>query len=333
MYFQGSLLERDGFDADGNAGFDYDGKTQEFGWQGSYNYEDINLLYIGASYFKEYLDSNSSSLDDNQEITSFWVQDQLFIGDNLDIIGGIRYDDHERAGSATTFRIAPAYTFQQTLTTIKGSYGTGFRAPSLFELFSDYGNEHLKEEKSKGWDVGVEQSVLENKVRLGVTYFDMQFEDRIDFDMSTYTYNQLPVDTRTNGVEAFVRFTPISALNLLLNYTYTDTEDPEGKPLVRRPKNKVFFNAQYRFLKKGTVNLDIHWVDERKTISSANDVDGNRVEALDAYTLVNLSAYYHLSDRLQIYGRIDNLFDEFYEEAWSFATPGISALGGVKFSF
>ncbi|HIJ57340.1 MAG TPA: TonB-dependent receptor [Deltaproteobacteria bacterium] len=333
LYFQGSNLERDGLDADGAASFDLDGKTQEFGWQGSFNHKDINLLYLGASYFKEFLDSNASSLDKDQNITSFWVQDQLFIGDGFDIIGGIRYDDHERAGSATTFRIAPAYTFQQTETTIKGSYGTGFRAPSLFELFSDYGNENLKEEKSKGWDVGIEQPVFENKVRLGVTYFDMQFEDRIDFDMSTYAYNQLPGGTKTKGLEAFVRFTPISDLTFLLNYTYTDTEDPEGKPLVRRPENKVSLNARYRFLEKGTVNLDVYWVDERKTISSAKDVNGNRVEELDAYTLVNVSAHYDLFEWMQVYGRIDNLFDEFYEEAWSFATPGISAFGGVKFSF
>ncbi|MBW1961720.1 MAG: TonB-dependent receptor [Deltaproteobacteria bacterium] len=333
LYLQGSDLNRDGFDADGIASFDFDGKSHEFGWQGSFNHKDINILHLGAGYFKEFLESGSSSLDEDQDITSFWIQDQLLIGDGFDIVGGIRYDDHERAGSAATFRISPAYTLSKTGSTLKASFGTGFRAPSLFELFSDYGNENLKEEKSRGWDVGFEQALFEDKIRFGLTYFEMRFEDRIDFDLSTYTYNQLTGDTKTKGVETFLRCTPAEDLNILLNYTYTDTEDPEGEPLVRRPENKVSFTARYRFFEKGTLNLDILWVDERKTISSARDVNGNRVEKLNAYTLVNLSAYYDLFESLQLYGRVDNLFDEFYEHAWSYATPGISAYGGIRYNF
>jgi len=333
LYVQGSVQNRDGYNANGDSEYNYDGETREMGWQGSYNFDDINTFYLGTSYFREFIDSKSSKLDTDAYIYSVWAQDQLFIGENLDIIGGLRYDNHEKFGDAVTFRIAPSYTITPTQTVLKASYGTGFRAPSLFELYSDYGNEALEEETSQGWDAGFEQPLMENRIKLGATYFDMKYEDRIDYDFAISKYNQLEGDTKTNGVEAFIQWMPLSELDFTLNYTYTDTEDPEGKPLVRRPENKLLFNTRYRFADKAVVNLDVLWADERSAVTSATDVNGNRVEKLDAYTLVNLSASYDILKWLQIYGRVDNLFDEFYEEAWSYATPGLSGYLGLRVKY
>ena len=81
------------------------------------------------------------------------------------------------------------------------------------------------------------------------------------------------------------------------------------------------------------INLDIYWIDDRNASEYAGDEDGNPVDTLDSYTLVNLAAYYDVNDRFQIYARIDNLFDEYYEEAWSYATPGLSAYTGLKIRF
>ncbi|MDF1589884.1 MAG: TonB-dependent receptor [Desulfobacterales bacterium] len=330
FYYNGSLHTRDGFDADGTLAYDYDGKTNEFGFQGTMNFQDVNLLHMGASYWKEALESKSSSIDKDADISSFWVQDQLFWGESLDLVAGLRYDIHDRFGGATTYRVAPAYTLATSNTTLKASYGTGFRAPSLFELYSVYGNENLQEEKSKGWDVGVEQPLSDNKIKVGLTYFDTVFDDRIDYDFATSTYNQLPGNTKTKGIEAFIKYAPASTLDLTIHYTYTDTEDPDGNQLVRRPYNKVYANMRYRFLNRGVFNLDYYWVDERREIDSAKDVNGTPVEKLDAYSLVNLAVTYDLYQWLQLYGRIDNLFDAFYESAWSYATPGLSVYVGVK---
>jgi vitamin B12 transporter len=81
---------------------------------------------------------------------------------------------------------------------------------------------------------------------------------------------------------------------------------------------------------KVLLNIDLYWVDDRKAVSGAGDKDGNPVDKLDSYTIVNLSAHYDITDYIQLYGRIDNLFDEEYEEAWSYATPGLSGYLGVK---
>ena len=125
----------------------------------------------------------------------------------------------------------------------------------------------------------------------------------------------------------------MSNFDVVLNYTYTDTEDPDGVHLVRRPYNKFHLNTLYKFLEKGQLNMDIIRVGERDAITTAMDQSGNAVENLDAYTVVNVSAQYDLTDNLQFYARIDNLFDEFYEEAWSYATPGLSGYAGMKIRY
>jgi vitamin B12 transporter len=342
FYGQSSDLSRYGTDQDGNFSFDYDGKSREVGWQGAIHFQDVNVLSLGGAYFKEEMASSGfSTVEADARIGSVWVQDQLFLWDGLAAVAGLRYDDHDRFGGEATWRIAPSYTLDLTRTTFKASYGTGFRAPSLYELYSEFGNPDLEPEKSKGWDAGIEQGMFRGKVRIGATYFNTVFTDRIAWDPTLAIpgnvypggYNQLKGDTKTSGVEAFVQWTPMKDLSFAANYTYTGTEDPDGQVLELIPRNKVRLNAQYRFFRKARVNLDVFWVDERRAYESSGDKYGNPVERLDAYWLVNLSASYDINRYLQVYGRIDNLFDEFYEENWSYATPGISAYLGFRIRF
>jgi vitamin B12 transporter len=334
LYYQVSNQKREDFDNDGTRSYDHDGETWELGWQGGLNFDDVNILSFGATHFNETMDSDSSNIHDKDADTrSLWAHDQLFLGDSLVLVGGLRHDDHDRFGGKTTYRFAPAYTITETQTTFKASYGTGFRAPSLFELYSAYGSETLKPEESEGWDVGFEQGLMDKKIRFGLTYFSTTYTDLIDYDMATWKYTQLPGETKTKGIEASVGWTPVSDLDLLLNYTYNDTEDPEGERLVRRPLNKIYLNARYRPIVKVLLNIDLYWFDDRKAIEAAGDKDGNPVYKLDSYTLVNLSASYDITHYIQVYARIDNLFDEEYEEAWSYATPGLSGHLGIKLSY
>jgi vitamin B12 transporter len=92
----------------------------------------------------------------------------------------------------------------------------------------------------------------------------------------------------------------------------------------------VGLTASYRFLEKWQVGMDARWVDERAASPYALDKGGNQVGALDDYTVMNLSGSCDISDRVQIFARVDNLFDEYYEEAFSYATPGLSGYIGLK---
>ena len=317
------------------------GRSREWSWQGGFDIKKTHLIDFGINHFTEELDQESTweIIRDKTAITrSLWLQDQVFLADNFELTAGIRMDDHEEFGGKATYRLAPAYHLNHT--TFKASYGTGFRSPSLYELYSDSGNENLDPEKSRGWDVGVEQAFTSYNATAGVGYFYTVYEDRIGWDADLITpqtpwgaYNQLDGKTTTKGVELFTSCKILPELQFSVDYTYTDTEDPDGKRLVRRPYNKVHVNSRYEFSEKGLINVDAFWVDERDSITSAMDESGNPVKNLDAYTLVNISAEYSLSTNVKVYARADNLFDEFYEEAWSYSTPGRSGFMGVKLTY
>jgi vitamin B12 transporter len=318
------------YDNDNLPWYDYQGGTDEFSWQGNIDFEN-HVLSFGTGYFNEAMESFSSGVADIDTHTlSYWLQDQLFVGENLVLIAGARLDDHQSFGRKTTFRIAPAYEIPSTHTRFKASFGTGFRSPSLYELFSAYGNPDLEPEKSRGWDLGVEQGFLDDQLTLGVTYWEMDFENRIDYDMLISKYNQLEGDTETRGVEISAAWTPVKGLFFNLNYTYTHTRDPEGNRLVRRPRNQVGLTASYRFLEKWQVGMDARWVGERAASPYAKDKDGLPANTLDDYSVVNLSGSCDISDRFQIFARVDNLFDKYYEDAFSYATPGLSGYIGLK---
>ncbi|MBU0485293.1 MAG: TonB-dependent receptor [Proteobacteria bacterium] len=326
LALQSANHNRDSFDNDGLPSYDYNGTSREVTWQGGAHLHEANLITIGVGHQREEMESTAEAITDkNAETISYWLQDQILVGDNFDLVVGGRLDDHDKFGSEFTYRIAPAYTLAATKTTFKANYGTGFRAPSLYELYSAYGSDVLEAEKSTGWNLGAEQELLAGQLKLGVTYFEMKFEDRIDYDFVLWHYAQQPGDTRTKGVETVIGYTPTESLTLQLSYTYNNTEDPNGKRLARRPMNKIFFDARYRIGEKASISMDLNWAGERDCITTAP------VETLDSYTVVNLATTYDLTEQIQFYGRVDNLFDEKYEEAWSYATPGLSAYVGMKF--
>jgi len=332
LYYQLSRHDRVNYDNDGVESYDYVGKTQEAGWQGTFVVSKTNDLTLGTSLYEEKMESGSSGISEQDaETKSVWAQEQITLFDSLDLVAGLRYDDHDRFGGKTTYRVAPSY-LTKFGTLFKASYGTGFRAPSLYELYSSYGNVNLEPEKSRGWDAGLEQELADGKVLCGITYFALTFEDRIAYDYLTSQYQQAEGDTKTKGVETFVQWRPGENLSLQANYTYTDTRDPDEKRLARRPMHKAGVGAQYRY-GKARFNMNLYWVGERDASGSAKDLNGNPVKTLDSYTVVNLAAYYDLTKKVQLYGRIDNLFDEEYEEVWSYATPGLSGYAGVRVTF
>ncbi len=325
-----SRSDRQSFDNDNDSWYDYNGATNEVSWQGNILFDNSTLSF-GAALFMESMESMSASVASvDTRTTSLWVQDQLFVTDSLTLIAGARLDDHEAFGQKATFRLAPSYKIQGTGTLLKASFGTGFRSPSLYELYSSYGNPDLSPEESIGWDAGIVQRLADDTVKLELTYFQMDFKERIDYDMMISRYNQLPGTTQTRGVEVAADWMPTENVTLGVFYAYTHTRGPDDRRLARRPYNQAGMTATVRFLEKASVSMDAKWVGERLASPYARDMDGNTVETLGSYTLVNLAASYDFSRRLQLFARVDNLFDRYYEEAFSYATAGLSGYLGVR---
>ncbi len=325
----------------------YDGNRIQFDWQNNFAITKSNLLTFGIESATENAVSNyfynSSSYgsmasifpNKNENTTGAYLQDITDINNELFFSAGIRLDKNSRFGSIFTYRIAPAYFIWATGTKIKATIGTGFKSPSLFYLFDPaYGNPDLQPEKSLGWDAGIEQYLISSKLTAGINYFSNKFTNLFGFDNNFKTININKA--ATNGVEVYLRTNPLGNLGLRLNYTYTNSKDESsnsagsGLPLLRRPKNKIGMNVDYSFLKDFNFNADIIYVGKRDD-ENYNAYPAQRI-ILPDYTIVNLDASYRLSDIIKIYGRVDNLFNKYYEEVYGYATPGLSGYLGINFT-
>ena len=314
----------------------YNGETAKIEWQHNLYLGSLNTITIGFEYEKESGKSDYysesvwgpfSSTFDKRTATNrgVYVQEQ-FKYKKFIATAGLRHDGHSKFGKEDTYRFTAAHTFDTT-TRIKGSFGTGFKAPSLFQLYSSYGNENLMPEKTKGMDIGLEQKLFDEKLSAGITYFYNNFKNLIDFDLVTSTYNNIS-GARTRGIEAFTAYALTKEFSTQVNYTYTDTVDKStGDSLLRRPKHKLSFDNSYKN-KKTTADLSISYVGKR------DDKDFSAFPypkvTLQDYFLVNISASHNITENIQLFGRIENLFSESYEEAKGYNTPGFSAFAGIK---
>ncbi len=250
----------------------------------------------------------------------------------------VRHDDNNRFDDATTWRVQGSYRLP-TGTRVRGAYGTGVKNPGYYELygFSDgvyIGNPNLKPEKSEGWEAGVEQTLAGDTVTFGATYFDSTLEDEIYTTYPAPTFVATPANRTTlskqHGVELFASARPIPQLRLDASYTHLNAEE-NGVEEVRRPGDIASFNATYtssdeRLSTTLTVRHNGRMTDVAFTDPSYAPV---RV-SLKPYTLVNFNIAFEVVEKVQLFGRVENLFDVEYEEVFSYATPGIGAFAGVR---
>lgn len=261
----------------------------------------------------------------------------------LTLTGGVRHDDHNRFGSATTFGASGVYAISQTGTTLRASYAEGFKAPSLFQLQSEYGNQLLLPERSKGWDAGFTQDLVEGRLQASATYFRRTSDDLIIFiscplprtgicaGRPSGTYDNVS-KARAEGVEIGLMMQPVDALRLQANYTYTDATNRSpgnanfGRQLVRRPQHSVTALIDYRWgfgLETGVTLTHV----------GANFDNANNSRKVEGYVLADLRAAFPLTERVEIYGRVENLFDERYESVFRYGSPGRAGYVGVRLAY
>jgi vitamin B12 transporter len=249
------------------------------------------------------------------------------------VTGGVRADLHSQAGSAVTFRLAPAYLVPGTGTKLKATLGTGFKAPSLYQLYAPatawgpVGNSALRPERVTGWDAGVEQSFLNSRLVLGLTYFESAFQDLIDFD---YVSGYVNIGrARTKGLEASAEARPSGGVRLRAFYTGLSARDEDaGTELLRRPRDKFSADAAARLF--GRIDLTVTAL----FVGSRLDRDFSTFPAstveLPGYALLGAALSAPLSGRLELFVRLDNILGVSYEQVWGYGAPGFYAVAGIR---
>jgi vitamin B12 transporter len=298
--------------------------TELLDWQHTL---DLHPVTITGGFAYRYESANSEgSFDQSINDKAGYLNAKLgLIDDTVILNAGLRYDDHSMFGDAVTYRTGALYYVKPLELRFKANLGSGFRAPSLNELYyPNYGNPGLQPEKNTGYDIGVEKDLLGKKLVIGATWFWQRYRNLIQTDPNTFTAVNIG-KAQTDGVEIKLTALPIDNLKLNAGYTYLDAVDKDtGAFLSLRPRNKVTSSIEYT-LAKLTVIGEYLYVSKRFDSSLGQDIS--------AYSLVNLKGSYVVCQNLSLFVRIDNLFNTSYEEAAGYGTPGVSAFGGVKVSY
>jgi vitamin B12 transporter len=330
--------DRDYYSARGaDVDYGYSGTNLRFEYEGVYAPVDQAKLVFGYEHERpdyDYYDAfSTTSAKINIDSVYALAIVKPFTG--LAVTGGVRHDDHSQFGGATTFGANANYSPNGGATNVRLSYGEGFKAPSLYQLYDTFsGNRTLTPERSKSYDIGFDQRLDGGRAVLSVTAFQRDTRNQINYDVSLPPFGGYAnLDrTRAKGVEASIALKPVDALTVTGSYSYVDARDRSagsatyGNRLARRAANAVSVSADYVWpfgLSTGA------------TVTMVGDSFDNAANTrrLDGYALAGVRASFPVGDHLEVYGRVDNLTDENYQTAYGYGTYGRAAYGGVRVRF
>jgi len=318
----------------------FKGRSVQWDWQNTLFFGDSNSVVFGLETAKE--DASSNLLSDGDfgpfessfgsvsaRTNSAFLESLIVPVHGLSTSLGVRVDDHSEFGSEVTFRAAPSYVVGDSGLRLFATVGTGFKAPSLFQLYSDFGSLELEAEKSLGMDVGVEYTFFDNRAVWSLVYFHNTIRSLIDFDSQTFLYNNIN-RARIQGVESSLGFEVTEDLSVFLDGSYTRPKDREtGLDLLRRARTHGALRAVW-------VGLDDQLSLQPRVsfVGSRDDNDFSQFPAervsLGSHAIVDFLADYELSDQVALYARVENLFDKHYQEVLGFGTPGVAGYGGIR---
>ena len=351
----------------------------DFAW-GSHQLLDAGYEYERESFTnRSFPDDPSANASTEVAQTShaLYLQDQLrFLDGALSIVGAVRgqfwsleeptFDPEENApyqgttfpspDNAVTGDISGAYAFAGG-TKLRAHFGTGYRAPSLFERFGTsfssfgygvFGDPRLSPERTRTFDVGIDQDFASKRGRFGATYFRTRLEEIIIFDFSgaidpaTDPFGRfggyLSADGgTTQGVELTGTVVPIPGLHIYGSYTFTDAEPPTGVTEDQTqafivPRNQFALVATQRFGQNVVVSFDLIATGSYLAPIFDPATFASRVYRFDGYVKSDLVASYRLGAGFRVFGKVENLFDQQIYES-GFRTPGRYALVGAGFEF
>lgn len=326
----------------------FDGQKTKFALQNNLFLFENQIITIGFEHENEEMNSKGSSTfgsiwgdfiinqltNADRDTKSAYIQDQIEVNDQLFITVGARYDDPDDFGSELTYRTTASYNATEN-TRLHAAYGTGFKAPSLFQLFgftpnnfgSAYsGNPNLDAETSESWEIGLDQLFFDRRLKTSITYFNTEVEDLITTQYvgsNSTSVNQNNADM--SGVESALHFKALPNLNIDINHTYTRTKDDDDKELLRRPKHKANIEFNYKPADYININTNVLYTGQRVDV----DGFGQRVGA-GGYSVVDVAASYKLSNNVKLFARIDNLSDKYYEPAYGYQALGRTGFIGVE---
>ena len=300
------------------------GSTRRAEAQVSFTPIEMASILLGAETEKQKFSDNFGSRDATSIDSVFGNLTLKPVG-GLTLNAGLRYDDHADFGDRTTFAANGAWAIGagDNAPVLRASYGEGFKAPSLYQLYTNGGFRALDPETSKSWDAGIEVPFAEGTGHFTVTWFDRRTRNLIDYDFANWNYYNIG-RARAQGLELGMQVADWNGFDLNLAYTYLDAVNTiTDARLPRRTKSNL------------SASLDKAW-DCGLKLGADLRVGGGRFDDtanlrfVPGHLVAGLRASFALSRRIEVYGRVENLFDERYQTVLTYGTPGRSAYAGVR---
>jgi vitamin B12 transporter len=325
------------------------GQRLKFDWRGEIGVAPGQTLVLGLEDQKESLRTDSTATEPDVQTTTTastgnkaaYVELQSEFNKHFFLVSNIRHDDNDSFGAHTTWRIAPNFIVPGIETKLKATYGTGFKAPTLVELFVNnpslfqVANPNLQPEISTGYDFGFEQPVLNGRVNFGLTYYRNDVRNLIVnvFNGATFTATYMNVGhANMYGIESFASAAVTDELKVRVDYTTTHTRDETTNlGLLRRPGNKTSVAAIWTPLNQLMLSATVVHVSSWVDVNRDTAVFVPRLDA-PSYTTVNLAANYNVTKNVTVFARADNMFNYQYQNPYGFLRPGLGIYGGLRIS-
>ena len=305
--------------------FKLDAGRHSLKYQSIFFIRDFDVLTAGYEF--EYGEANNKSFDRVIRNHGWFLQNELTLWKIWQIVGGVRIDHHELFGETASPLVSSGVWIEKTMTKIKGSFGKGFRAPTLNELFfPGFGNPALRPEQNWGWDAGFEQFYWEKRGSFSAAYFHNSLKNLIEYDANFIPQNISRA--RTQGVELEHRIQFCDHLMFYTNYTYTDALDrATQKRLTRRPWHQGQLGVTYDWWK---FHLSVDWF-LMGTREDQTGVFGRPPrEKNPGYTRLDGFLSFDLNSHFQIYFRGEDLTNDHYDEVLGFNNPVARFFVGTK---
>jgi vitamin B12 transporter len=331
IYYNSSETKRFSHDASfGDTNFK--GRAQAIGYIGSVDFGSelaAQKLISRIEKNKESVnsDSNFSPADKSNDTLELALEHTAELSNGLSTSAALRYQDNDIFGDDLTYKVSLSHE-NNFNGRAHASFGTSVKNPSLTQLYApSSGNLSLKPQTSESFDIGYEARFLDDNLIIDSTYFNSKVDNLFGFD-SNFQNTNTEGTTKRTGIEISARGNLNDQTRINAAYTYTKATDADGNTEIRRPKHALDIGANYDVNNKLTVGANLQY----RGKNYDNDFSSFPAETvkLDDYTLLNINANYKLNNNIDVYGRIDNITDEDYQEVLNYGTQGRSYYLGIK---
>jgi vitamin B12 transporter len=340
----------------------FNGKMMSGEFKNKFTIKDIDEIILGVSYDREYATTNpyyfgwmpaqpltplpysnpwfmqpTDPIDEKQGTWAAYAQNHLKLFKRIFIIAGVRYTRPDNFKDSIDYGLSGSFIIPFTDTRFKSSVGTGYKVPSLYQLynvferFNRFTPAYLKPERSLSYDAGIEQPLWKDKIILEINYFSIDYKNLIVYDTiidnSGRYWNS---DGLIRGVECITSFKPIDDLVIKGYYTFTRSDDRffHSGDMIRRPRHQAGVTVNYTFLKKGNINVGFNYVGRRR--------DYYRFpyfSYMNPYYKFDVAASWWIIEQLQVFFRIENVLNKKYDEVRGYRAAPCSVYGGLKAVF